>query len=67
MFVRTKAGMTSAAESITESLRRTRQLMVQVVKVLSFLFLILICMMDYDVIFSLICVNRRLNEVGVLS
>lgn len=27
---RTKAGMTSAAESITESLRRTRQLMVQV-------------------------------------
>ena len=28
--VRTKAGMTSAAESITESLRRTRQLMVQV-------------------------------------
>lgn len=27
---RTKAGMTSAAENITESLRRTRQLMVQV-------------------------------------
>lgn len=27
---RTRAGMTSAAESITESLRRTRQLMVQV-------------------------------------
>ncbi|KAH6789947.1 Sec20 family protein [Perilla frutescens var. frutescens] len=29
--LQTKAGMTSAAESITESLRRTRQLMVQVV------------------------------------
>lgn len=30
LSVRTKAGMTSAAESITDSLRRTRQLMVQV-------------------------------------
>ncbi|KAL2341490.1 hypothetical protein Fmac_009430 [Flemingia macrophylla] len=30
--LRTKAGMTSAAESITESLRRTRQLMVQEVE-----------------------------------
>jgi hypothetical protein len=30
MYCRTKAGMTSAAESITESLRRSRQLMVQV-------------------------------------
>lgn len=30
LIVRTKAGMTSAAESITDSLRRTRQLMVQV-------------------------------------
>ncbi|KAH0465239.1 hypothetical protein IEQ34_005342 [Dendrobium chrysotoxum] len=29
--LQTKAGMTSAAESITESLRRTRQLMVQVI------------------------------------
>ncbi|KAF3784032.1 transport protein [Nymphaea thermarum] len=31
-YNRTKAGMTSAAESITESLRRTRQLMVQEVE-----------------------------------
>ncbi|KAJ0792209.1 hypothetical protein HanOQP8_Chr01g0014841 [Helianthus annuus] len=30
--LQTKAGMTSAAESITESLRRTRQLMVQEVE-----------------------------------
>ncbi|CAN4120624.1 unnamed protein product [Withania somnifera] len=31
--LQTKAGMTSAAESITESLRRTRQLMVQVIAI----------------------------------
>lgn len=30
LLFRTKTGMTSASESITESLRRTRQLMVQV-------------------------------------
>ena len=33
---RTKTGMTSAAENITESLRRTRQLMVQVSSCLVF-------------------------------
>lgn len=33
LFARTKAGMTSAAESITESLRHTRQLMVQVIAI----------------------------------
>lgn len=37
---RTKAGMTSAAESITDSLRRTRQLMVQVSSSVSSCFLL---------------------------
>jgi len=43
LIVRTKAGMTFGAESITESLRRTRQLMVQGRTQLALLLLFPIC------------------------
>lgn len=48
---RTKTGMTSAAENITESLRRTRQLMVQVSS--CFVFCVL-CLCLFFFFFSLL-------------
>lgn len=67
---RTKAGMTSAAESITESLRRTRQLMVQV-SVCIFLFsypfsffslILLLAFCNMVILYMFVYINRRWKE-----
>ncbi|BBH04165.1 Sec20 family protein, partial [Prunus dulcis] len=60
--LQTKAGMTSAAESITESLRRTRQLMVQEVERTAGTLMTFAYLVTLSLTFILDCVLKRYSQ-----
>ncbi|GFP83433.1 hypothetical protein PHJA_000486700 [Phtheirospermum japonicum] len=65
--LQTKAGMTSAAESITESLRRTRQLMVQEVERSASTIMTFVILVTGFLLFSLAVLYVVSKRVGVLK